>query len=170
MSKVFHCHYFFGQTFLVLPASCSHLSSQISAGWVLVHFNFHHYAANCFCGLFFNREADIATTKRLFLFTFLGLDNSGLSDPFAKIYICDQSRATQVKCKIFDFWHFSDFPPRWLTRPCPPPGTSSWCSPGWWCTGGGRTSRGLHLWSPSRFTTMTRWGQYWGNNMNKNHC
>ena len=106
MSKVFHCHYFFGQTFLVFPASCSHLSSQISAGWVLVHFNFHHYAANCFCGLFFNREADIATTKRLFLFTFLGLDNSGLSDPFAKIYICDQSRATQVKCKISDFWHY----------------------------------------------------------------
>ena len=106
MSKVFHCHYFFGQTFLVLPASCSHLSSQISAGWVLVHFNFHHYAANCFCGLFFNREADIATTKRLFLFTFLGLDNSGLSDPFAKIYICDQSRATQVNCDILDSWHF----------------------------------------------------------------
>ena len=36
----------------------------------------------------------------MFYLCFLGLDNSGLSDPFAKIYICDQSRATQVKYKM----------------------------------------------------------------------
>ena len=36
----------------------------------------------------------------MFYLCFLGLDNSGLSDPFAKIYICDQSRATQVKYNI----------------------------------------------------------------------